>query len=67
MSDTRPPGDTEARQRITEIRRWRDRTAHHYQHPHDRSDSTLMSNVKAWWRDVDVLLDELDRLRGGES
>lgn len=56
-------GDTEARQaRISEIRRWRDQTADRYGQPDRFDDDPMLTNVKAWWRDADALLTELDAL-----
>jgi hypothetical protein len=42
--------------RIASIRSWRDQARHIYGVPHQRGDSDLVCNNKAWWADVEALL-----------
>jgi hypothetical protein len=46
--------------RIDSIRSWRDQTRDVYGVDHERGDSDLVCNNKAWWRDADALLKVLD-------
>lgn len=49
--------------RVADIRAWRGHSAADYGAPHDPSDPPIVTNTKGWWRDVDVLLREVDGLR----
>lgn len=45
------------------IRSWRDQTRGRYDRKSIPQDSDAVANTIGWWKDVDLLLTEVDRLR----